>query len=110
VILGIQKSLHLILMVTGRPLPIHLGVVVEEVRIHFVEDPRLLHDILLHKDEEGRGNPVDEGSSRPLVREGQMEELEDLKEGAEAIHEPMLILFSDTSLERLVSSMNLPRG
>jgi hypothetical protein len=110
VVLGIQESLHLILMVTGWPLPVHLGVVVEEVGIDFVEDPRLLHHVLLHEDEEGRGDPVDEGSGRPLVREGQVEELEDLEEGAEAIHEPVLILFRDASLKRLVSCLDLPRG
>ena len=97
-------------MVAGWPLPVHLGVVVEEVGIDFVEDPRLLHDILLHEDEEGRGDPVDEGSGRPLVREGQVEELEDLEEGAETIHEPVLILFRDASLKQLVSSLNLPLG
>ena len=97
-------------MVTGRPLPVHLGVVIEEVGIHFVEDPRLLHDVLLHEDEEGRRDPVDEGSGRPLMREGQVEELEDLEEGAEAIHEPVLILFRDASLKRVVSCLDLPRG
>ena len=109
-VLGVEESLNLVLMVAGRPLPIHLGVVIEEVGIHFVENPRFLHDVLLHEDEEGRGDPVDEGSSRPLVREGQMEELEDLKEGTEAIHEPVLILFCDTSLKQLLSSLNLPLG
>lgn len=95
-------------MVAGRSLPVHLGVVIEEVGIHFVEDPRLLHDVLLHEDKEGRGDPVDEGSGRPLVREGQVKELEDLEEGAETIHEPVLILFRDSSLKAVVSSMNLP--
>jgi len=110
VVLGVEESLNLVLMVAGRPLPIHLGVVIEEVGIHFVENPRFLHDVLLHEDEERRGDPVDEGSGRPLVSEGQMEELEDLEERAEAIHEPMLILFSDTSLKRVVSCLDLPLG
>jgi hypothetical protein len=91
-------------MVTGRPLTVHLGVIIEEVRVHLVEDPRLFHDVLLHEDEEGRRDPVDEGSGWPLVREGQVEELKDLEEGAEAIHEPVLVLFRDTPLKRLVRS------
>jgi hypothetical protein len=32
------------------------------------------------------------------MSEGQMQELEDLEEGAEAVDEPMLILFGDASL------------
>jgi hypothetical protein len=104
VIFGIQESLHLVFMVAGRPLTIHLRVVIEEVRIHFVEDPRLFHDVLLHEDEEGRGDPVDEGSGWPLMREGQVKELKDLEEGAETIHEPVLILFRDASLKRIINS------
>ena len=97
-------------MVARRPLTVHLGVIIEEVRIHLVEHPRLFHDVLLYEDEEGRGDPVDKGSGWPLVRERQMKELQDLEEGAKTIYEPVLILFRDTSLKRLLCSRNLPRG
>ena len=90
-------------MVAGRPLTIELGVIIEEVRVHLVKHPGPFHNILLHEDEKGRGDPVDEGSGRPLVREGQVEELEDLEEGAETIDEPVLILFCDSSLKRATS-------
>ena len=52
----------------------------------------------LHEYEERRGDPVDEGTSRPLMGEGEMQKLQDLEEGSETVHEPVLILFSDTSL------------
>jgi hypothetical protein len=33
------------------------------------------------------------------VCEGQMQELQDLEEGAESVHKPVLILFRDSSLQ-----------
>ena len=85
-------------MITRTPLSIHFLIVVEEVGVDFIEEPLLLGDGLLGGYEGRTGDPVDESAGGPLVREGQMEELEDLEEGAEAVDEPVLVLFRDASL------------
>lgn len=97
-ILCIEKSLNLVLVVTWGTLTVELGVVVEEVGVDLVEDPRLFHNELLHKHKEGRRDPIYEGTRGPCVGEREMQELQHLEEGTETIHEPMLIFFSDASL------------
>ena len=98
VIFSIQKSFYIILMVFWRTLSIHLRVVVEKVGIYFIEKPRLFQKIGLHKNEKGRRNPIDKSSSRPLMSKGKMQKLENLEKGTETIHKPVLIIFSDSSL------------
>jgi hypothetical protein len=85
-------------MVFWRTLSIHLRVVVEKVGIYFIEKPRLFQKIGLHKNEKGRRNPIDKSSSRPLMSKGKMQKLENLEKGTESIHKPVLIIFSDSSL------------
>ena len=86
-------------MIFGRTFPVHLGVVVEEVGVDFVQDPGTLENDRLHEDEEGGRDPIDEGARGPLMGEGQVQELEHLEERAEAVHEPMLIVLRDTSTQ-----------
>jgi len=85
-------------MIAGRSFTVHLGIVIEEIRVDLVEYPGLLHDELLHKDEERGRDPIDEGASWPLMSEGQVQELEHLEEGTETVHKPMLIFLCNTSL------------
>jgi len=54
VIFSIKESLYLILMIAGRTFTIELRVVIEEIRVDLIQDPRLLHDDLLHEYEERR--------------------------------------------------------
>jgi hypothetical protein len=102
VIFRIQKPLNVVLMIFWGALTVHLGVVIEEVGVDLVEEPGLLQDDLLHENEEGRRDPIDKGACRPLMRERQMQELQNLEEGAETIHKPMLILFCDSSLYKML--------
>ena len=97
-----QKPVYVVLMVLGRPLAVHLLVVVEKVWVDLVEEPLLFGDSLLQEHEEARADPVDEGTSRPLVREGQMEKLEHLEERPEAIDKPVFIFFVYPSLHHKV--------
>jgi hypothetical protein len=82
------------------PFAVHFLVVVEEVGVDFVEEPLLLGYGLLQEDKQTGTNPVDEGTGRPLMCEGQMEKLEHLEEGPEAIHKPVFIFFSNASLKQ----------
>ena len=98
VILRIEHPVDVVLVVRWTALTVHFLVVVEEVRVHFIQEPLLPSYCLLHSHERGTCDPVYECSSWPLVRERQMEELEHLKEGAEPINEPMFVLFCNASL------------
>ena len=85
-------------MVFRRSLTVHFWVVIEEIGIDLVQDPWSLQGYGLHKHEEGGRDPVNEGPCWPLMSEWEMQELKDLEEGAETVHEPMLIIFGDSSL------------
>ena len=98
IVLCAEQAIHIVLVLCGAALPIHLLVVVEEVRVDLVEEPLLLSDGLLRRHEERARDPVDEGTGGPLMRERQMEELKHLEEAAEPIDVPVLVLFRDASL------------
>ena len=99
VVFRVEQAVDIVLVLEGAPLPVHLLVVVEEVRVDLVEEPLLLGDGLLDGHKRGTGDPVDEGAGWPLVREGQVEELEDLEEASEAVHVPVLVFFCDSTLK-----------
>lgn len=44
-----EKSIDIILVVFGGPLPVHLAEVIEEMGVHSVEEPLLLRDGVLHQ-------------------------------------------------------------
>lgn len=99
VVFCVQHSVNVILVVCRGTLGVHLLVVVEEVRIDAAEEPLLLGDRLLNKDESRASNPVDKSARRPRVCERKVEKLENLKERPESVHEPVLVVLGDTSLQ-----------
>ena len=89
-------------MVFGRTLPIHLGVIIEEVGVDLVQEPWFLESVGLHEHKERGRDPIDESTCWPLMSERQMHELEYLEKRAETIHKPMLVLFGNASLEKVL--------
>ena len=85
-------------MVAWTSLAVHFLIVIEEVRVDFVKEPLLFRDCLLDGHESRAWDPVDKGTSWPLVREWQVEELQHLEERAETIDEPVLVVFRDAAL------------
>ena len=97
-----EKPVDVVLVILGRPLAVHLLVVVKKVWVDFVEEPLLFCDGLLQEHKETRADPINKGAGWPLVCERQMEKLEHLEERPEAIDEPVLIFFIDPSLHHKV--------
>ena len=99
-------SIYIILVICACTLTVHLLIVIEEVGVHFVQEPLLPRYCHLHGDKEWAWYPVDESSSWPLIRERKMKELERLEEWPESIDKPMFILFSNASLHKWKSLSN----
>ena len=99
VIFRVQHSVNVVLVVRWTALGVHFLVVVEEVWVDLIQEPRLACDCLLHSHKRRTCDPVYESSRWPLVCEGQVEKLEHCKEGAEPINVPMLVLFCDAPLK-----------
>ena len=98
-VFSVEEAFDVVVVVLGGALPVELGVVVEEIGVDLVEHPGPFKERLLHEHEGRGGDPVDEGARGPLVRERQVEELQYLEEGAEAIDEPMFIVLGNASAE-----------
>jgi hypothetical protein len=101
-IFSVEKPLDVVFVIFGSALSIKLGVIVEEIGVDLVEEPGFLEDVRLKEDKEGGRDPVDEGTCWPLMGKGQMQELKNLEEGPETIHEPVLIIFGDSSLQKIL--------
>ena len=93
-----QQSVDVVLMVLRRPLTVHFLVVVKKVRVYFVQEPLLLCYCLLNENKQTGAYPVNKSSCWPLVGEGQVEELQNLKERSKPIHEPVFVFLCDSSL------------
>ena len=94
-----QYAGNIVLMVFSAPLSIHFLVVIEEVRIDLLKEPRLLGYCLLHRDEPRTRDPVNPGARWPGMSEWQVEELQHLEGGSESVHIPVLVLFCNSSLQ-----------
>lgn len=100
----------MVVVIARGPLAEHFLVVIEEVRINFLQHPRLPHQRRLEEDEGGRADPVNECAGWPLVREWQVEELENAEKAAESVHIPVLVVFRDASAEVVVVQQGRSNG
>jgi len=101
----VEHTIDIVLVICGWPFRVHLLVVVEKVRIHFVNEPLRPGHTLLAEYEERWRNPIYESACWPLMCERQVEELENLEERAEAIDEPVFVLLRDAVAKiRIVES------
>ena len=80
-------------MIFRRSFPEHFRIIVEEIRVNFIQEPLFSGNGPLQKHKWRAAYPIYKGSGRPGVSERQMKKLEDCEEGSEPINIPVLVLF-----------------